>query len=300
MSARNAERGVVEEGFGGFSLVRQRRGRVGEIGGGMGMGMGLEGRGFGLRCVVEGGEWVVAPLMGERVEEEDAAGVELGKMRGFVGSETAEWSRVPGSWWAAKKDLFGRARSTRLLLARPVEDDDVDPLTPIPSVPSSCLDLLKPYRAPPGGEAGERKRKLKGPEGVEGRYDGELGERVKRQKRKEDESNQIMGEEWRVRRRAQEKRAGRWTDATMRQNRMWEMWHWVLDVEDPREHVWDNKIKGGALFAVKMVVKKVQETRESDEDENEDENDDEEEDEGEEDEEESPVLMTPRMRRHST
>ena len=58
-----------------------------------------------------------------------------------------------------------------------------------------------------------------------------------------------MSDEWRAQRRIQEKKAGRWTDGTPRQNRMWEAFSWVLDVEDPRKNVWvasDAKREGSA------------------------------------------------------
>jgi hypothetical protein len=50
-----------------------------------------------------------------------------------------------------------------------------------------------------------------------------------------------MSDEWRARRRSQEKKAGRWTDGTLRMDRMWDEFHWVLNNDDPLDAVWDKK-----------------------------------------------------------
>ncbi|PQE04046.1 hypothetical protein CJF31_00003125 [Rutstroemia sp. NJR-2017a BVV2] len=44
-----------------------------------------------------------------------------------------------------------------------------------------------------------------------------------------------IDEKWRARRREQEKRAGRWTDGTLRMYRLWDGFHWVLDAKDHRD-----------------------------------------------------------------
>jgi hypothetical protein len=46
---------------------------------------------------------------------------------------------------------------------------------------------------------------------------------------------QVMSATWRAKRRIQEKKAGRWTDGTPLQNRMWAEFHWVLDAPDHRD-----------------------------------------------------------------
>jgi hypothetical protein len=38
-----------------------------------------------------------------------------------------------------------------------------------------------------------------------------------------------MSEKWRAKRREQERKAGRWTDGTVRQDQMWAAFHWVVD-----------------------------------------------------------------------
>ncbi|TGO56420.1 hypothetical protein BCON_0078g00090 [Botryotinia convoluta] len=45
----------------------------------------------------------------------------------------------------------------------------------------------------------------------------------------------VMSAAWRAKRRNQEKKAGRWTDGTPLQNRMWAEFHWVLDAPDHRD-----------------------------------------------------------------
>jgi hypothetical protein len=51
-------------------------------------------------------------------------------------------------------------------------------------------------------------------------------------------SEEVMSEAWRARRRLQEKNAGRWTDGTLRMNRLWEGFHWVLNVDGPEDAEW--------------------------------------------------------------
>lgn len=60
----------------------------------------------------------------------------------------------------------------------------------------------------------------------------ERDRRRKRVKPAKTKSEQVMSEEWRARRRTQEKKAGRWTDATLRMDRMWAEFHWVLNIID--------------------------------------------------------------------
>ena len=51
-------------------------------------------------------------------------------------------------------------------------------------------------------------------------------------------SVKLMSDEWKARRRLQEKKAGRWTDGTLRIHRMWDEFHWVLNLDDPRYVHW--------------------------------------------------------------
>jgi hypothetical protein len=62
-------------------------------------------------------------------------------------------------------------------------------------------------------------------------------------------SVKVASDAWRVRRRAQEKKAGRWTDGTLRMNRLWDHFHWVLNVDDPLDAVWARPL--GAVRVVK-------------------------------------------------
>jgi hypothetical protein len=45
-------------------------------------------------------------------------------------------------------------------------------------------------------------------------------------------SEEVMSEAWRMRRRLQEKNAGRWMDGKLRMDRLWAGFHWVLNVDD--------------------------------------------------------------------
>lgn len=52
------------------------------------------------------------------------------------------------------------------------------------------------------------------------------------------ESEQVMSDEWRARRRLQEKRAGRWIDGTIRIDKLWEAFHWVLEDDKFEDKTW--------------------------------------------------------------
>lgn len=60
----------------------------------------------------------------------------------------------------------------------------------------------------------------------------------KRVKLPRKQSEQVMSEKWRARRRAQEMKAGRWTDGTYLMDKMWDEFHWVLNFDNPGDTVW--------------------------------------------------------------
>lgn len=66
---------------------------------------------------------------------------------------------------------------------------------------------------------------------------------IKRVKVNRGKPRLVMNEEWRKRRREQEKRAGRWTDGTIRMSRLWKEFYWVLNVDDPSMNIWPGRIK---------------------------------------------------------
>jgi hypothetical protein len=63
-------------------------------------------------------------------------------------------------------------------------------------------------------------------------------------------------EKWRARRREQEKKAGRWADGTLRMDRLWDGFHWVLDAKDHRDRRffstrdWKRKLELVGLYGV--------------------------------------------------
>ncbi|PQE11635.1 hypothetical protein CJF32_00004797 [Rutstroemia sp. NJR-2017a WRK4] len=67
-----------------------------------------------------------------------------------------------------------------------------------------------------------------------------------------------IDEKWRARRREQEKKAGRWTDGTLRMDRLWDGFHWVLDAKDHRDRRffntrdWTRKFELVGLYDVSM------------------------------------------------
>jgi len=69
----------------------------------------------------------------------------------------------------------------------------------------------------------------------------ERDRRRKRVKPAKAKPEQIMSEEWRARRRMQEKKAGRWTDGTLKMDRMWAEFHWVLNADDHRDGPWPKR-----------------------------------------------------------
>ncbi len=75
-----------------------------------------------------------------------------------------------------------------------------------------------------------------------------LPRKAKRTKKNIVASPKVITEKWRARRREQEKKAGRWLDGTMRMDRMWEEFHWVLDVEDPRKNIWSFEVDGKDIW----------------------------------------------------
>jgi hypothetical protein len=68
----------------------------------------------------------------------------------------------------------------------------------------------------------------------------------KKLKTQSKKSEEVMSEAWRARRRLQEKKAGWWTDGTVRMDRLWEGFYWVLNVDDP-DDVRTGEAFGGGL-----------------------------------------------------
>jgi hypothetical protein len=52
-----------------------------------------------------------------------------------------------------------------------------------------------------------------------------------------------MSDELRARRSIQEKKAGRWTDGSIRMDKLWHGFHWVLPDEDWKNKAWRQLIR---------------------------------------------------------
>jgi hypothetical protein len=148
----------------------------------------------------------------------------------FVGEGLGSfgWTREPGTWWAARKRLFDGHRGRCLLEEIDLWVEDI-------------VDGLEKWKRENRGmlyAIGSLKRKVSS---TKIDIDAECDRRRKRAKPDKTKSEQVMTEEWRARRRMQEKKAGRWTDGTVRMDRMWAEFHWVLNADDPREEFWPKK-----------------------------------------------------------
>lgn len=154
------------------------------------------------------------------------------------------WARSPGSWHAVKPGLLTCCRSVSFhdevldwsegirerVRAWRLRNQDWRNLQDMSS--------KKNFKALwPGNQDGERfQRSWLDGERLIGGSGAEPTAKKMRLRRNQPEK--IMSEKWRARRREQEKKAGRWLDSTLRQDRMWDQFHWVLNVDDPRENVW--------------------------------------------------------------
>jgi hypothetical protein len=144
----------------------------------------------------------------------------------FMG--TGSVGRKPGSWWATKKDVFKEWRGKPVL--RQI-------MTNFLKIGESVAQWKKSNL---GAETNNLKRKSQGAPEVEG--DDPVARKIKIAR---NISVKVMSDEWRVRRRLQEKKAGRWTDGTLRMDRMWDEYYWVLNCDNPRDALWD---KGEGLL----------------------------------------------------
>jgi hypothetical protein len=157
------------------------------------------------------------------------------------------WARAPGSWWAARKAVFERCHGESLLEQVNLSSIEI-------------YEKVEKWARVPYHDGDNKKKRH--PERCS---IAPVAKRLK-SKRKIEE---VMSEEWRARRRAQEMRAGRWTDGTMRMDRMWEEFHWVLDVEDPLDKVWKSKTdkdkrEGLVIDDEGVVIDKIREVCGSD------------------------------------
>ncbi|KAK0126488.1 hypothetical protein ONS95_008085 [Cadophora gregata] len=147
------------------------------------------------------------------------------------------WARSPGSWHAVKPGLLTCCRSVSFY------DEVLDRTEGIRERVRAWRALQASFSKRrfetlwPGYQDKERfQRTWLGWKATSGLYDSETG--VKRVRLRGREPEKIASEKWCARRREQEKKAGRWLDGTIRQDRLWAEFHWVLNEDDPRQHMW--------------------------------------------------------------
>jgi hypothetical protein len=149
----------------------------------------------------------------------------------FVGEGLGNhgWARKPGSWWGQRKKVFDGNRGRNFLQEIDMWIEEIE-------------DGLEKWKSEHKGmmfAIGSLKRKASS---AKSEVDIEGHSRRKRIKLLKTKSEQVMSEEWRARRRMQEKKAGRWTDGTLRMDRMWAEFHWVLNEDDPKDEVWPREV----------------------------------------------------------
>jgi hypothetical protein len=158
----------------------------------------------------------------------------------FVGKGlgNSRWARKPGSWWGSRKKLFDGHRGRSFLEELALLEEEIE-------------NGRRKWKRENKGKLfaiGTLKRKARS---VKAKVDAEDGAWRKRIKMPKTKSEQVMSEEWRTRRREQEKKAGRWTDGTFEMDRMWAEFHWVLNSDDPMHHLdqrWPQDVFKGSYY----------------------------------------------------
>ena len=166
------------------------------------------------------------------LKEDVCAGIE----RIFVGAARgiSLWSRQPGSWWGARErlltsrhgELFEDAQKMVESIKRGVNLWSEKTIDQRSGTSSMKRSLLASVIDSPGETTTEETQSES------------LFVSSKRVKSGQGKSEEVMSEAWRARRRLQEKKAGRWTDGTLRMERLWLAFHWVCNGEDPTAMAW--------------------------------------------------------------
>lgn len=136
----------------------------------------------------------------------------------FVGDKGfgTGWTREPGSWWATRKHLFTEFRGVYF-------EDGI-----FVEVERIRFELGIWNKKNDGNIHTSKVEKRAFSESEKG-LSTSLLDCHRRVKREFKQQEQFMSDKWRQRRRLQQKKAGRWTDGTLRMNRMWGEFHWVCD-----------------------------------------------------------------------
>lgn len=160
----------------------------------------------------------------------DVEGMDFGML--FVGKAYGRQSpaRTPGQWWASRKQLFADFRGVQFL-------EEVE------SRAEQVGEGLSEWFVQRHEEVEERRSfnplKRKNSEWIGSDNTLILWKPSGKRRHMQKKSEQVMSEEWRKKRRSQEKKAGRWTDGTVRMNKLWNGFHWVLDEDEtPNKTAW--------------------------------------------------------------
>ena len=146
-----------------------------------------------------------------------------------AGRDKSGWSREPGSWWGARKRVFPAGRG-----------DLVQDIKATVKRIKRGINLWWEKAIEMEVEGKNLKRSYSVFTDKDAKvYDlVEDGTKVKisikRIKTGSRQSEEVMSEAWRAKRRLQEKKAGRWTDGTLRMNRLWDAFYWA----DPKDMAW--------------------------------------------------------------
>lgn len=135
--------------------------------------------------------------------------------------------RMPGAWWAQRKRVFYDLKGRGLREEVHIKNCQI-------------WDGVKVWAANEiDAEYGKLKRKIDVVEAMAVKADDmeqtQIEEPIPKRHKARRRIAQVMSAAWRAKRRTQEKKAGRWTDGTPLQNRMWAEFHWVLDASDHRD-----------------------------------------------------------------
>jgi len=133
----------------------------------------------------------------------------------FIGEEevgkgdcAGVWARTPGAWWGARRPLFGCCRGVTFIECMNEQRKKI-------------VRKVKLWEEAGPGPLSGLKRKVS----LFGRLTLDYDSPRKRVKLSRKQSEQVMSEKWRARRRAQEMKASRWTDGTYLMDKMWDEFH---------------------------------------------------------------------------
>jgi hypothetical protein len=147
------------------------------------------------------------------------------RQKGGRNADGYRWKRAPGAWWARRKRLFDGKRGKDFgewvwLKTWKIKDKVAIWAEENEWKEGSILKRKRGLLQRQSGNADDTEQ-----------HTGYPSKRI----RIGQTALKPIDEKWRARRREQEKKAGRWTDGTLRMDRIWDGFHWVLDAKDHRD-----------------------------------------------------------------